>query len=258
MTGSRRDLGGLLASLGNAWRRRRRGLPARGGGAVSPEAPNDAYVGHLAVYQWAGRFASGRQVLDLGCGTGYGAGCLRRAGAAAVVGLDPDTAAIAYAARRFAGDGVRFVRGRHQDMPAVLPAGSAPFDLVVAANLLAHLAEPAAAVTAAARLLRPDGALVASVPPIADERTMDQHRAAGLHRANHYLWDWELMLGACFAEVRLFGLRPPAGASLDLADPRPSRLAAADFDAEELRPADLGRAGHLAALLLATSPRAAV
>ncbi len=245
-------LGRRAARWGNAWRRWRRGLPARGG-PVSPEAPNDLFVAHLAAYEFAGGLVAGGRVLDLGCGTGYGSAHLLAGGAAEVVGLDADAAALAYARRRYRDPRLRFIEGRAEDLPGVLaPAGTAAFDLIVAANLLAHLAAPAPVLAAAARLLAPAGRLVASVPPIADDRTMDQHRAAGVHRANRYLWDWESLLRDHFGELRLFRLQPPAGAPLDLADPRRSRLVPGAFRAEEIPLTRLEDAGFLSAVFVAS------
>jgi len=246
------------ARWGNAWRRLRHGLPARGG-RVSPEAANDLFLAHLATYDFAARLAAGRRVLDLGCGTGYGSAHLLAAGAAAVVGLDPDAASIAYATRRFGGPRLRFVRGHAEELPAVLaaalPAAAERFELIVAANLLAHLAAPGEAVAAAVRVLAEEGSLVASVPPIVDDRTMDQHRASGVHRSNRYLWGWESLLRDAFAELRLYRLLPPTGARLDLGDPRRSRLALADFRCEELPLSNLDEAGSLTAIFVASSPR---
>jgi SAM-dependent methyltransferase len=249
--------GRLAARLGNAWRRLRHGLPARGG-PVSPEVANDLFVAHLAVYAFAGKLAAGRRVLDLGCGTGYGSAHLLASGAATVVGLDPDEKSLAYARRRCGGPRLRFVRGRAEDLPgalpAALPAAEERFDLIVAANLLPHLATPEAALSAASRVLDAAGTLLASVPPIADDRTMDQHRAGGLHRSNLYLWDWEWLLRRNFGELRLYRLLPPAGARLDLGDPRPSRLAPADFRVEDVPLSRLDEAGTLTAIFACASP----
>src|SRR5947209_18308017 len=129
------DLRRQAARVGNAWRRWRRGLPARGG-PVSPEVANDLYLAHLAVYELAGGRAAGRRVLDLGCGTGYGSAHLLAAGAAEVAGIDTDEASLAYARRRFGAPRLHFARGRAEAPSAVLP-GEAPFGLIVAANLLA-------------------------------------------------------------------------------------------------------------------------
>jgi SAM-dependent methyltransferase len=242
------------ARWGNAWRRLRHGLPARAG-PVSPEVANDLFLAHLAVYDFAAGLAPGRRVLDLGCGTGYGSAHLLAAGAAAVVGLDPDAACIAYATHRFGGARLRFARGRAEELPAALPAAAERFELIVAANLLAHLAAPGEALAAAARVLAAGGSLVASVPPVVDDRTMDQHRASGVHRSNRYLWGWESLLRDAFAELRLFRLLPPTGARLDLGDPRRSRLALADFRCEELPLSRLDDAGSLTAIFVASSPR---
>jgi SAM-dependent methyltransferase len=244
-----------VARWGNAWRRLRHGLPARGS-RVSPEVGNDLFLAHLAVYDFAGRLAGGRRVLDLGCGTGYGSAHLLAAGAAAVVGLDPDAASIAYARRRFGGPRLGFIEGRAEALPAALSSPEERFELIVAANLLAHLAAPGEALAAVLRVLERDGSFVASVPPIVDDRTMDQHRAGGVHRSNRYLWGWESLLRDHFAELRLFRLLPPAGAGLDLADPRRSRLALGDFRCEELPLSQLEEAGTLAAVFVAGSPRA--
>ncbi len=264
-TRSSSGLSRQAARLGNAWRRLRHGLPARGS-RVSPEAANDLFVAHLAVYDFAAGLAGGRRVLDLGCGTGYGGAHLLAAGAATVVGVDPDAVAIAYARRRFAGPRLTFVQGRAEELPllqgraenlpAVLPAPEERFDLIVAANLLAHLAAPAEALAGALRVLAAGGSLLASVPPVVDDRTMDQHRASGVHRSNRYLWGWETLLRDHFAELRLFRLLPPDGARLDLGDPRRSRLAAGDFRREELPLANLDEAGTLSAIFVGVSARA--
>jgi SAM-dependent methyltransferase len=233
----------------NAWRRLRSGLPLRGG--ISPEVPNDLFQAHLALYVLAGPLARGKRVLDLGCGTGYGSARLAAAGAASVVGVDPDGKALAYARRRFAGPKVRFVAGAAEAVPGDLNL----FDLIVAANLLAQLDRPAAALEDAARHLHPQGVFLASVPPIVDERTMEAHRAAAPHRSNLYLWDWESLLRRRFEDLRLFRLGPPEGARLDLADPAPSRLDAEAFHWEEIPLTRLAAAGSLAAVFLCTRPR---
>lgn len=231
----------------NALRRWRAGLPTRGG--VSPEVRNDLYLAHLAVYEFAASMAKGKRVLDLGCGTGYGADRLARAGASSVAGIDPDERSLAYARKRF--PGVRFVAGTAEALPDDL----GPFDLIVAANLLPHLESPGKILEIAARRLAPDGALVASVPPVVDERTMEEHRATGLHRSNLYLWDWESLFRKRFQEIRLYRLAPPD--ALDLASPAPSRHRVEDFRTEEISLAQLGAAGSLSALFTARGPRTA-
>lgn len=233
----------------NALARLRSGLPLRGG--VSPEVPNDLFQAHLALYLFAADLAPGRRVLDLGCGTGYGSACLAEAGAAAVLGLDPDPACIEYARRRFSGPRVRFAAGEAEGLAE--PPGS--FDLVFAASLLPHLASPAAALGGVARLLDPEGTFVAAVPPIADEDAIEEHRESGRHRSVLYLWDWESLLRRRFEDLRLVRLDPPRGARLDFTDPFPSRFPAEQFRFEEASLAEPRSAGTLSALFVCRDPR---
>ena len=223
---------------------------------MSPEVADDLFLAHLAVYDFAGGLAVGRRVLDLGCGTGYGSAHLLAAGAVAVDGIDTDEASLAYARRRFAAPRLRFVRGRAEAPSAALAAGAGPFGLIVAANLLAHLANPEAAVAAAAGMLTDTGIFLASVPPIVDDRTMDQHRGSALHASNLYLWDWESLLGRYFSRLRLHRLLTGGGAQPDLSDPARSRLALADFRIEEVPLSQLDEAGTLAAIFCCSTPRA--
>jgi SAM-dependent methyltransferase len=250
------ELSRLAARWTNAWRRRLHGLPARRG-PVSPDVANDLFVAHLALYDFAGRFAAGRRVLDLGCGTGYGSAHLLAAGASAVVGVDPDRASLTYARRRFTDPRLRFALGRAEELAAAVPPVDGRFGLIVAANLLAHLAAPGEALAAALTALDDGGSLLVSVSTIADDRTMDQHRASGVHRSNRYLWDWESLLRGYVDELRLFRLLPPAGARLDLADPRRSRQELAGFRCDELPLSRLDEAGSLAAIFIGTGRRPA-
>lgn len=97
----------------------------------------------------------GRRVLDVGCR----AGALTQAHLTgnAVVGVDVDREALAEAAQL----GIRTVWA---DAQRRLPFADESFDVVVAGELLEHLADPQALVREASRVLRPGGTLVGSVP----------------------------------------------------------------------------------------------
>lgn len=103
--------------------------------------------------QWLGDGVRDCTVVDLGCGGGLLAVPLARAGAR-VVGVDVALHALA-AARRAGGDRLRLVAG---DLHA-LPLADGHADLVLLADVLEHVADPAAAVHGAARLLKAGGHL---------------------------------------------------------------------------------------------------
>lgn len=98
----------------------------------------------------------GRTVLDLGCRTGvltqhYAPGNR-------VTGVDVDRDALGRAAERL---GIETVWA---DVEEGLPFDDDAFDVVVAGELLEHLADPSSAVAHVRRVLRPGGRFVGSVP----------------------------------------------------------------------------------------------
>jgi SAM-dependent methyltransferase len=97
----------------------------------------------------------GRRVLDVGCR----AGALTRSylEGNTVVGVDVDRAALAEAATL----GIKTVWA---DAQRPLPFRDESFDVVVAGELLEHLADPQALLGEAWRVLRPGGTLVGSIP----------------------------------------------------------------------------------------------
>jgi SAM-dependent methyltransferase len=94
----------------------------------------------------------GLRVCDAGCGTGRFAARLEVAGAH-VTGVDRDTAALAIARKRFAGD---LVEGDVQNLP--FPDGG--FDAVFAVTVCEFTADPAVVVAELARITRPGGHVV--------------------------------------------------------------------------------------------------
>jgi len=101
---------------------------------------------------------TGKDVVELGCGTGYFGAWLKKLGAARVVGVDPTPAQLETARRcneRF-GLGLEFVEAFAEDVP--LP--DAAFDLAVSEYGASIWADPGRWIPEAARLLRPGGELV--------------------------------------------------------------------------------------------------
>lgn len=104
----------------------------------------------------------GLRVLDLGCGGGYNGALLKRAGAREVVGVELHAGTAAQARKRL--DAV--VQGdlAHLDLAQL---GDEPFDVILASDVLEHLAEPEAVLARALTRLRPGGAVVVSLPNVA-------------------------------------------------------------------------------------------
>jgi SAM-dependent methyltransferase len=100
----------------------------------------------------------GKDVVELGCGTGYMGAWVRRGGAAQVVGVDVTPAQL-NTARRCEAEfrlGVQFVEANAEDVPLA----DASFDLAISEYGASIWCEPRAWIGEASRLLRPDGELV--------------------------------------------------------------------------------------------------
>jgi ubiquinone/menaquinone biosynthesis C-methylase UbiE len=128
------------------------------GERVIPGQVNDElWAEHVARYAFATRFAHGRRVLDLGCGTGYGTADLARV-ATTALGVDLAPEAINYGVLHF--PSARFL----QCSANAVPFPPASFDLVTAFEVIEHLSDWRTLLAEARRVLGPAGLLIVSTP----------------------------------------------------------------------------------------------
>ena len=164
---------------------------------IPGQVNDDLWAEHVARYALAARFASGKRVLDLGCGTGYGTADLART-AASAVGVDLAPEAIAYAVNHF--PAARFLECSANAVP--LPTGS--FDLVTAFEVIEHLQDWRGLLTEAHRLLEPNGLLIVSTP---NKRYYAEARAESgpnpFHDHEFEFEEFRTALGEYFPQVRI-------------------------------------------------------
>ena len=113
---------------------------------------------HLARYEFAKKFVSGKVVADIGCGEGYGAVMLKEAGASEVIALDNDPEIIEEAHKKY--PTVRFVAG---DATAT-GLTDASVDVAVSFEVWHHLDQYEKFIPEMRRILKPSGLLICSVP----------------------------------------------------------------------------------------------
>jgi SAM-dependent methyltransferase len=112
---------------------------------------------HEVVYQQLAPRCGGREVLEAGCGEGYGADLISRV-ARRVIAVDYDAATVAHVRARY--PRVEVMQGNL----AQLPLADASVDVVVNFQVIEHLWDQARFVSECARVLRPSGLLMVSTP----------------------------------------------------------------------------------------------
>jgi len=126
---------------------------------IPGEVNDDLWAEHIARYAFASRYAAGRRILDLGCGTGYGIGELAVAGRFAV-GIDPADPAIAYARAHYASPHAGFLRASAD----ALPFAAGAFDLITAFEVIEHLHHWRDLLRETRRVTHPHGLFLVSTP----------------------------------------------------------------------------------------------
>ena len=134
------------------------------------------------------RIPTGARVLDVGCGTGSISSLIAAECQARVVGIEPDPdRADACRAR-----GLNVVCGYLDDETAELLG---EFDVILFADVLEHVADPASLLERAARCLTPTGEILVSVPNVAHWtvrldilRGKFDYSSIGIMDATHLRW----------------------------------------------------------------------
>jgi glycosyltransferase involved in cell wall biosynthesis/SAM-dependent methyltransferase len=151
------------------------------------------YQEHIARYLFAAQLAKGRNVLDMGCGVGYGARTLALRGAARVVAFDVAADAIEHARANYAHPAVdyRVADARRFEFEE-------KFGLVTCFELIEHVDHQAEVVRRAGQHLEDGGFLVISTP-----------RSLGLARSAFHVreltgYEFQALLATWFPYVAWF------------------------------------------------------
>jgi ubiquinone/menaquinone biosynthesis C-methylase UbiE len=128
-------------------------------------APNGRLTWRLTRFAHAvgQHVRAGGRILDLGCGTGDLARFLSRAGFQ-VTGCDISTSMLAKAATIEPVGAVKWVK-LNPDWRE-LPFSDGAFDAVVASSVLEYVGSPAVVLAESARVVRPEGVVLATVPDL--------------------------------------------------------------------------------------------
>lgn len=113
---------------------------------------------HQERYKWANFYCGGKVVLDLGCGTGYGATFIQSC--KAYVGVDIDAESIEWANKHY-GDSLHTFK---VGSATKIPLRSNSVDQVLCFEVLEHIEDKEAVVSEMARVLKKGGNFIVSTP----------------------------------------------------------------------------------------------
>jgi len=132
---------------------------ARGDFLVPSAVPENIYQEHISRYEFAARLTTNKVILDIACGSGYGASFLKKRGAKTVVGGDVHEDAIEYAKMRHEEE-LYFLR-----LDAMhLPFSKNTFDVIVSFETIEHLKDNRRFLSVCKEVLKKDGFFVCSTP----------------------------------------------------------------------------------------------
>jgi SAM-dependent methyltransferase len=130
-----------------------------------PGIPDEAYwfARHEVAYRLAAELASGRTVLDAGCGEGYGLEILAAAGALRVIGADLDEHVVEHVRRTYAPRRPDTIEAVACELMS-LPLADDEVDLTVSFQVIEHLHDIPGYLASLRRVTRPGGAVVIATP----------------------------------------------------------------------------------------------
>jgi len=157
---------------------------------------SETYVEHTTRYAFAGQFVRGKTVLDIACGSGYGAQSLLDAGARRVIGVDISPEAVEDARRRCAQGATRIVRGDLKQIPLSARA----VDVVVSFETIEHVGADGqkTLLEEVRRVLRPGGLFIVSTP---NALTFPHYYRSPFHRHELTPTEFSALLEGSFRNV---------------------------------------------------------
>jgi SAM-dependent methyltransferase len=168
-----------------------------------PGTRGEIWVEHWHRYHFAARWASGKTVIDVACGEGYGTALLARH-AKQVTGIDVSPEAVAHAREAYA----KLGNAKFECASCTaIPLPDASVDFAVSFETVEHITGQEEFLDELARVLKPEGVLLISCPnklEYSDKRGFTNE----FHVRELYRDELERLVGSRFPHARWFGQRP--------------------------------------------------
>lgn len=156
---------------------------------------------HTYAYLQVAALTENKNVLDLGCNTGYGSNILLPS-AKKIVGVDISADAISVAKKRYSGKDIDFmiIDGKE------LPFPDHEFDIVISCQVIEHIVDYNLYLSEIKRVLSPNGIVIFTTPNalLRLDPGMKPWNQFHVHEFNHL--DLNTLLSKFFSEVYVLGL----------------------------------------------------
>ena len=169
-------------------------------------SPADPYIAleaavHVGRYAPALALCTGKRVLDVASGEGYGSYLLAVSGAEEVQGLDVSAEAISKAKSLFRHDRLKYSVGNAEALNSLYPEKH--FDLVVSLETIEHLDDPASFLRALRRVATDNATIIISCPN--DHWHFDEHSKNPYHVRKYTFEEFqELTIGVLGRDAHWF------------------------------------------------------
>lgn len=160
---------------------------------------------HLARYRFAVQWAPGSDVLDVGCGAGYGSRILAVGGANKVLGIDVSEEALALAGKLGHLDNLTFMQADGE----TLPTSWQRFDLITCFEVLEHVTFPEKVISQIKGRLDKDGIALLSTPNA--DAFAGGHSGNPFHPSEMTSQAFKELVGRFFGQISWYGQFDNAG-----------------------------------------------
>lgn len=120
------------------------------------------YLMHVVTYKYSLIYATGKKVLDYGCGSGYGTALISDA-CSQIIGVDVSPDAVAHAATHFSAPNLSYQQVERAEV-APLPFPDSSFDVVLSFQVIEHVENVSAYLREIERVLVPGGHFLIATP----------------------------------------------------------------------------------------------
>lgn len=157
---------------------------------------------HFSAYKFAEDYVSGKNVLDIGCGEGYGTHYLSGF-AESITGIDYDKTIVEYAKEKYRRNNLKFYTLDIKNIDSL----DSRFEAVCSFQVIEHIQDAGLFLENIKRLLTDDGVFICSTPNRRDASLDSPTPLNKFHLKEYLLDEYRQLLENYFKSADIFGLR---------------------------------------------------